>query len=300
MAIALRRSESGTQGLRRILREQIATALEALNGTRLSDEAVHTARKELKKARATLRLLRDALGDAVYKRENAALRDTARPLSEVRDAKVLLDTLDMLVDRYGGSARALQLDGLRRALRREYVATRRRILQPAALKAQRDALRRIYKRSTRWPVGHHGWSVIGAGLKRVYREGRKACAISQSDPSPENLHEWRKQVKYLWHQLQVLKPVRSGAIGERANQAHKLADYLGDHHDLSVLRTKVNDSGDAFRDTASRCALVALIDRRRARLQDKAFVLGRRLYEKKPRVLAARFGQYWRDWHRKR
>jgi CHAD domain-containing protein len=46
--------------------------------TKLSGEAVHSARKELKKARATLRLLRDALSDAVYKRENAALRDAAR------------------------------------------------------------------------------------------------------------------------------------------------------------------------------------------------------------------------------
>ena len=214
MVLALRRSESGTQGLRRILRERIAKALEALGGTKLSDEAVHSARKELKKARATLRLLRDALGDVVYKRENAALRDAARPLSEVRDAKVLLDTLDRLVERYGASARALQLDGLRRALRWEYVATRRRIMQqPAALKPQRDALRRIYERSARWPVWHHEWSVIGAGLKRVYREGRKVFATSRADPSPENLHEWRKQVKYLWHQLQVLEPLRSGAIG---------------------------------------------------------------------------------------
>ena len=301
MAIALQRSGSGTQGLQRILREQIAKALESLDGTKLSDETVHSARKELKKARATLRLLRDALGDAVYRRENAALRDAARPLSEVRDAKVVLDTLDMLVERYGTSARALKLGGLRRALRWEYVDTRRRILQhPAALKPQRDALRRICERSARWPVGHHGWSVIGAALKRVYREGRKAFATSQADPSPENLHEWRKQVKYLWYQLQVLEPLRSGAIGKRANQAHKLADYLGDHHDLSVLRTKVTDGADAFRDAASCCTLVALIDRYSARLRDKAFVLGRRVYEKKPRVLAARFRKYWRDWHRKR
>jgi CHAD domain-containing protein len=301
MAVALRRSESGTQGLRRIVRERIAKALEALDGKKLSDDAVHWARKELKKARATLRLLRDALGDAAYKRENAALRDAARPLSKVRDAKVLLDTLGRVVRRYGAPARALPLDGLRQALRREYAAIRRRILErPNALRPQRDALRRIFEPSARWPVGNHGWSVIGAGLKRVYRQGRKAFATSQAVPSPENLHEWRKQVKYLWHQLQVLEPLRPGAIGKRADRAHKLADYLGNHHDLSVLRNKVADLADAFPDAASRSALLALIDRYRTRLQDKAFVLGRRLYEKKSGVFATRFGQYWRDWHRKR
>jgi CHAD domain-containing protein len=300
MAVALRRSESGTQGLRRIVREQIAKALEDLGGKRLSDEAVHSARKELKKARATLRLLRDALGDAVYRRENAALRDAARPLSEVRDAKVLLDTLDRVVCRYGARARALPLDGFRQALYREYAAIRRRILErPNALKPQRDALRRIYERAASWPVGEHGWSVIGAGLTRVYRQGRKALAIAQANPSPENLHEWRKQVKYLWHQLQVLEPLRPGAIGKLADQAHKLGDYLGDHHDLSVLHTKVADMADAFPDAGSRSALLDLIDQYRTRLQDKAFVLGRRLYKEKSGVFAARFGQYWRDWHRK-
>jgi CHAD domain-containing protein len=143
--------------------------------------------------------------------------------------------------------------------------------------------------------------VIGAGLKRVYRQGRKAFATSRAIPSPENLHEWRKQVKYLWHQLQVLEPLRPGAIGKRADRAaRKLADHLGDDHDLSVLRTKVANMADEFPDTASCSALLALIDRYRTRLQDKAFALGRRLYEKEPGVFAARFGQYWRDWHRKR
>jgi hypothetical protein len=55
-----------------------------------------------------------------------------------------------------------------------------------------------------------------------------------------------------------------------------------------------------FRDVESRCALLTLIDRYRARLQDKAFALGRRLYGKKPGVFATRFAHYWRDWHRKR
>jgi CHAD domain-containing protein len=301
MAVALRRSESGTQGLRRIVRQQMAKALEVLDDKQLADEAIHSARKELKKARATLRLLRKALGDAVYKRENAAIRDAARPLSDVRDSRVLLDTLDGIVHRYGAPACALRLDGFRQALRGEYAAIRRRILErPNALKPQRDALCRVFERSALWPIGNHGWSVIGAGLKRVYRQGRKAFATSQAVPSPENLHEWRKQVKYLWHQLQVLTPLRPGAIGKRADRAHKLADHLGDHHDLSVLRTKVADMADAFPDAASRNALLAVIDRSRTKLQDKAFVLGRRVYEKKPGAFSTRFGQYWRDWHRKR
>jgi hypothetical protein len=42
-------------------------------------------------------LLRDALGKKAYRRENTALRDAARPLSAVRDGRVLLDALNSLV-----------------------------------------------------------------------------------------------------------------------------------------------------------------------------------------------------------
>jgi hypothetical protein len=37
--------------------------------------------------------MRDCLGEAVYGRENSLLRHAARPLTPVRDAEVLFETL---------------------------------------------------------------------------------------------------------------------------------------------------------------------------------------------------------------
>ena len=275
-------------------------ALDALGGRGLSDDDVHAARKALKKARAMLRLLRSALGNAAYARENAAVRDAARPFSQIRDGKVLLDTLDKVVDRFGAPARAIPTETLRRSLRRERTRIRRDVVKAGALKTQRESLRKVHERASRWPVGEHGWSVVGEGFARVYGKGRKALAASEADRSPANLHEWRKQVKYLWHQLQALQPLWPGPIGELADQAHQLADYLGDDHDLSVLRGRVLENKDCFPSPGLRGTLLALIDRLRTELRDKAMVLGRRLYEEKPSVFESRFGQYWRDWQRKR
>jgi CHAD domain-containing protein len=301
MTAELQCSEPGTHGVRRIARAQIETALDALGSRTLSDERVHMARKEIKKARGTLRLLRAALGDAVYTRENAALRDAARPLSRIRDGKVLLDTLDMLVERFGPPASAIPMDGLRRALRLERTRARREVLKGAAsLRSQRELLKKAHERAARWAVGDHGWSIVGEGFARVYSKGRKALAAAEADRSPANLHEWRKQVKYLWHQLQALQPLWPGPIGELADQAHQLADYLGDDHDLSVLRARAIDNKAEFPGAAARGALLALIDRLRTELRDKAMVLGRRLYEEKPSAFEARFGEYWRDWQRRR
>jgi len=141
--------------------------------------------------------------------------------------------------------------------------------------------------------------VLGAGLKRVYRNGRDAFGVAQNDPSQEHLHEWRKQVKYLWYQLQVLQPIQVGQLTALADQAHTLANTLGDDHDLAVLSHKFLEESDRFPDRATMHTLADLIDRRRAHLQEQAMTLGHRLYEEKPRLFVDRLREYWRAWHGK-
>jgi CHAD domain-containing protein len=293
----LTRADADTSGVRRIFRQRIANALDSMPAAKLSDRKIHAARKELKKARATLRLMQDALSKAAYKRENTALRDSSRPLSEVRDGKAMLSALEALIERYGAAARGLPINALKRSLRRDRSDARGKMLNGAkGLKPVRAALRKASRRAARWPRNGDGWKVIGKGFTRTYRKGFKALAAVRATPSMENLHEWRKQVKYLWHQLQVLRPLWPGMLGELADQAHKLAKRLGDNHDLAVLREKAMECEEKPSDAAARSALIALIDRRRAELRDKAFILGQRIYGETPKQFSARFSRYWQDW----
>jgi CHAD domain-containing protein len=299
MAKQLRPREAGTRGVRRLVRKEVGKALEALGGGGgpLSDTAVHDARKRLKKARALLRLLREALGDRAYQRENAALRDAARPLTEVRDAKVLVDALDQLAEYFAGQVDLKTLRKVRRPLRDHQREVRRRLLgEGDALGPVKESLAAARQRVKRWPVGRRGWSVLGAGIKKVYRQGRDARAAAQDDPSVENLHEWRKQAKYLWHQLQVLHPLWPAVLDELADQAHALADALGDDHDLAILRQQLQEERDRSPGGAAADTLVGLIDRRRAELQEQAWAVGQRLYEEKPKAFVQRLHGYWRAW----
>jgi len=300
MAFELNRNESGTYAARQLVRQQVKKALQSLTRRQLPDAAVHEARKDLKKARAALRLLRCAMRPTTYARENAALRDAARLLSLARDSTAMLAQLDKLIERYGAPARALPLETLRRELRREHRAARRKLRQRGRLSAPIAALNAVYERGARWRIDGHGWQKLGPAVQRVYARGRAALAIARDKRTPENLHEWRKQVKYLWHQLQLLTPLWPGLIGELADQAHKLADYLGDDHDLAVLRAKALEQRELFPEPAARRGLLALIDQCRTGLQDKALVLGERIYEDKPPAFAARLGKYWSEWHRER
>ena len=292
----LHRSEAGAQGVRRIARAQITEALRALERRPLSDGAVHSARKSLKKARAMLRLLRPSIGDKVYRRENTALRDAARPLSAVRDAKVLLQALERLDRHFLNRGRPPVLEELCRVLHQERADMRRRLLRgPEAFGEQRRTLREARRRAGRWRLGQAGWSVLGAGLARVYGQARRAYSRAGADQAPELLHEWRKQTKYLWHQLQVLAPLGS-AVARLTQTAHATADALGEDHDLWVLRARIATGASA---RSGRQRLLVLIDHRSAQLRAHALELGHRLYADPEPAFEARLHALWRAWRRK-
>src|SRR5262249_59732979 len=80
MSFQLRPGEPLRKTTRRIVRKQIDAALEELTGANKGprDEAVHEARKSLKRVRAVLRLVRPVIGEKAYRRENTCFRDAAR------------------------------------------------------------------------------------------------------------------------------------------------------------------------------------------------------------------------------
>ncbi len=84
--------------LRRVLREQLAKAAEVLRVPGGPDaEAVHGARKRLKKARSLVRLARADLGPAVARHANAELRRVGADLATQRDADALVEAVDRLL-----------------------------------------------------------------------------------------------------------------------------------------------------------------------------------------------------------
>jgi len=211
-----------------------------------------------------------------------------------------MDTLDTLVEHGDAQVQAVDLDRVRRALREEYDEVRHRGLQEGhTLELLEASLRAARARAKHWSLGRRGWSVLGAGVQRVYRNGRKAFTVAQEAPSPEHFHAWRKQAKYLWHQLQVLQPIQVDELSALADQAHALADALGDEHDLAVLADTFLKDADRFPDRATMATLADRIAHRRAHLQEQAMTRGHRLYEAKPRVFVDRLRAYWRAWHGK-
>jgi CHAD domain-containing protein len=277
--------------VRACAREQLAGAADQLERADVDPvDAVHEARKSLKKTRALLRLVRPALGRKAYRRENAALRDVGLMLSGARDADVLVETTAKLAERSAGRLPADTFAQLHDALAAEAAAARGD--GAVDLGAALDALRAAEERVAAWPLGRADWETAIAGVSSAYARGREAFALARADPAPERLHEWRKRAKDLWYHERLLTPAWPGVLAAHAEEAHTLTELLGDDHDLAVLvaRLAAPEPLPPVVD-ASRAELRALAEDRSAELRGAAMRLGRRVYAESPNAFARRLGR---------
>ncbi len=286
--------EQAGAGLRRAAHGRVDAALGRLRVDAKADAAtaVHDARKDLKKLRSLLRLVRDGLGERRYRVENDRYRDAARQLSPAREAEVNLATLAALRAQYPAEAPAAEV--LRQALERE----RGRLATAGGALDERiaQATAEIVTGATQiddWPLDGDDFELVRDGLERAYRRGRRGLRRVRDDPTAENVHDWRKRVKDLWYQLRLLQDAWPVVLKASAAEAHELADLLGDHHDLSVLAAAARDQAP---DDPGTDVLAVLTARRQAELLDAALQLGDRLYAEKPDRFARRIERYWQAW----
>ncbi|HEX8854960.1 MAG TPA: CHAD domain-containing protein [Thermoleophilaceae bacterium] len=292
----LRVDEAVPDGIRRIARGQIERAhdeLESASGRKIGP-AVHEARKSLKRLRAAVRLSRDAIGDERYRQENTAFRDAGRRLSGARDAKVLIETLDSVEGAAGDELTAGMSAGLRAQLETEHEAALESLRERGATAAVLGDLEKARALVATWTLATDGFDSIEPGLRRIYRRGRNAMQAVAEEQSTENLHEWRKRVKDLWHATQIVRPASPGRMKKMSRRLHDLSDLLGDDHDLAVLRAYVNRHPQCLEDRDQQAALVAVIERRRGLLQGKALSLGSTLYEQSPKEFTRSLSRRWR------
>lgn len=298
MAEGFGREENVAESVRRMLLDGIGGALSLLVVDRgPAKQRYHHARRDLKKARALLRLARGAVGDREYRRENERCRDAGRVLSAVRDAQVLVDTFDKLAEHFPDELPPGQRMRVRRNLaafgrRRAALEERRSRAGAGAARTLRTALTEVEE----MPIDSSGWKAIEPGLRRTYRDGRLGLARATGEPLDAHFHEWRKSVKYLRHQLQLLSRCWREPLRKVIDELKALSDRLGDDHDLAVLRQVLSDERASLGDADAVDTLIALGLRRQQQLREEALPLGQRLFAEKPKAFTGRLHAYWNAW----
>jgi len=266
---------------RRLLLQHVKRARQCL-AARPGDEQIHRARKRIKKARALLRLLEPSMGRRTFARTEGALRAAAKPLSSVRDSKILTETFDRLM-KSRAKVRLKGREHLHQALARHHRQVRAAVSRdPHGVTAARRALDRARKSCDGALHGGRGALLKSPG--RLYRAGRRALAASRREAAVDTLHAWRKCAKYLSHQLEALGPHCPAQTRLLARELHSLSDELGEDHDLAMLRAHLAGHPEALADAEERADLVRLIEEARLERQERVLRNGARLYARPPKL----------------
>lgn len=232
------------EAARELLRRDGLAVLEALAATLDRHDAIHAARKAIRRMRALLALLDE--DDFCLARDDLALRRLGKGLSYMRDAHVVVET----------AARLQTLDGTVewRAILDALMARRERILQRALGGDPEFARRSAVVEQVMSHMQQQPWerlrrSGVRAALARSERRVVKAAARAADDGDDEAVHRWRRRARRLRMQLDAAHVLGTlhghvhgdGAVARKAKALHKVSDRLGWMQDLRLLRNLVRN-----------------------------------------------------------
>ena len=192
-------------------------------------ESVHDFRKSVRRARAVVALLRPSLGRTAAGGVTHELRRAFGPTGALRDTHIRADTLRNFPS--DDPAR----DAILRALEEEaggesapagkLLDAGSRILQPLP-RVLEVTLPRAYAMDD-----------LARGVARGWRRTRRALKRAAATGLDADFHEWRKRVKELRYQVELLASTGSAELKRREKALADLAQELGRVTDLIVLRS---------------------------------------------------------------
>ena len=226
MGFKLKLREPLPDGLKRVFREQIESALELCrHPAKQRGVTVHEVRKHLKKVRAAMRLAITEVGKDRHAREDRCVRKIGRLVSDLRDAQVRLQTLIQLRDETAKGPGDNPFPRIE-----ELLSLERESFSAAFAGWQEQAipqLERVEARLLKWPLQCLTWKQICGAVGKIYKRGQRGLAKTINDPDQENFHAWRKRVKDLWYQLRILQPLNRMVLTEMAHDAEVLGNCSG-------------------------------------------------------------------------
>ncbi len=273
-----------SDSMRAVLKDQLEESIALTESPSDVLTAVHDVRKNMKRIRAGLRLVRPNLLD--YAAENARFRDIARGLSPLRDAEALMETLEHHQDSLSAYDASLYGRVAARVRRhREQVLAEQDPL--VALQRAGESLRAARPQLDALTIGGEGFGVVAGGLDKTYKRARRLWGRAFELGSFEVFHEWRKRAKYHRHHLELLHEVWPELMGAWTQELAYLTDLLGWDHDLAVLLEIGGDDP----------ALAGWVAERSVRYRDKLDPVARRLFTERRSALVRRLGGYWQAKH---
>jgi len=298
MSYRLENNETLSFGLKRIILERIDKSIFDISKEKgVASEDIHDARKNFKKIRTVIRLVRSKLGNDLYQSENSFYRDAGRTLSALRDSTVLIYTFDKLIKHLDYDYEKLDFSSFKDLLVNRHeqisISTSSTDGTISTLSAELILARsRIFD----YPFSGDSFKLIFYDLQRIYEKGQVQMRKVLEEAIKENVHEWRKRVKDLWYSMRILSNIWPEIMSPLVDMLGKLSDILGDANDLFLLKQEILTNEDKFESDFHTRELIVFIDKRLIDLLREAKFIGRRIYSEKSSFFAGRMKNYFEIW----
>jgi CHAD domain-containing protein len=294
VAFRLKQGASISSEIRRIVLKQLEAAISELHsvGDPQSDDAVHDARRRVKKIRAIIRLVRPVL-DKEYRAVDRDLSTVSRLLAPVADGRGIVETLEEIEHRYPASLPNRTFAAARAGVLRNGARADREAHQRGILKIAAGTLRSERSRVKHWRIRADGFRAIAPGLEESYRRARRKMIETWSKPKPSNFHTWRRSVKDHWFHVRLLEGRCGDHLVFYERRIEALDGILGEYHNVVLLRDVLVTDASLPREEGARCLRVVV--RYQRVLRRHAEVLGARIYNESPRRFVRRVRHLWRD-----
>lgn len=227
--------------LRNYAANELAHAHRALKIRKFEDGGgIHEARKALRHVRAAFLLggkgFRESSEDVDKK-----LRKLGRRLSPLRDAQVMIETLEYVFENepspFDSDLRGKARDALRR---NRGVLLEKHFHSDPHLHHLKNEFRDARKRLADLPWKKIDAANIRRALDKSARQIRTAeDAARDSDDGPLR-HAWRRRIRRLRHQLRAVASTSTDIVaGRSSDELSEQGDRLGREQDLRVLRETI-------------------------------------------------------------
>ena len=200
-------------------------------------EAIHSARRCLKRGRSLLYLIRCA-EPYIYRVENQSLRDTGRLLAPLRDRDATREAINIIcadaLPIHSERCRAMQ--SLLLELHTQRTALRD-VKDAQIIGLARESLENITARQTTLKLGKLGDRELAKRIRDATHELIQAHELALDNPVAENLHAWRKTTRRLTDVSQLCAERLHIPAEEYRESLDAIIRALGQHQDLLVLET---------------------------------------------------------------
>jgi CHAD domain-containing protein len=248
------------------------------------ESAVHESRKRIKKVRAVAAFLEQA-GAKLPRKDQRRLKSAAQALSRLRDSTAIVESLDRVRRRYPKQLSEHTFGILRRSLIRARKQQQARAKRDGVIVEAAAQLTKTRESAKAWASPSIRISEMVDIVSVSCRRSRTAMKHAGTTRQSATLHRWRKEVKTLWYQLRLARPLIEG-VAPLIADLKRLETVLGDDHNLVVLGATLRGCRDLRSMRPQLRKIEALAVRMRYSLRRRAFTVGRRVHRQKPKAFA--------------